>query len=144
MAGAFEAEPRTAQREGLVMIWSDRQIVAGTKWDEEIKRELEDADLYLFLMSTHLLNSDYVQKFELPAAMRRFKARKAGFVPVILSQCSWKPYVGAFQALPTGGKPISSWRPFDNAYFDVEQGLRKAITEVRKLFEPSPHGEAME
>lgn len=121
------------QREMLIKIWSDHQIVPGTKWNDEIKRRLDAAELYVFLMSTHLLTSDYVQKHELPAAMRRFQEGKAGLVPVILHPCSWKTYAGAFQGLPSGGKPVSAWRPYDNACFDVEQGLRKTIEEVRLM-----------
>jgi len=121
------------QREGLIEIWSDRQIVPGSKWDEEIQRKVAEAELYLFLMSTNLLNSDYVREKELPAALKRYEEKKAGFVPVVVQRCSWKEYVGEIQGLPTGGKPVSDWRPYDNACFDVEQGLRKTIAELRKM-----------
>jgi len=121
------------QREGLIEIWSDRQIVPGSKWDEEIQRKLGEAELYMFLMSTHLLSSNYVREKELPAALKRYAEKKAGFVPVVVQRCSWKQYVGEIQGLPTGGKPVSDWRPFDNACFDVEEGLRKTIAEVPNM-----------
>jgi hypothetical protein len=123
------------QREGHITIWSDHQIVAGSKWDQEIQEKLNEAELYLFLMSTNLLTSDYVREKELPAALKRYEDKQAGFVPVVVQRCSWKKYVGEIQGLPTGGKPLSDWRPYDNACFDVEQGLRKTIVEVRKLLE---------
>jgi hypothetical protein len=78
-----------------------------------------------------------VQKNELPAAMQKHKAKKACLVPVILGQCTWKPYVGTIQSLPTGGKPLNAWRPYDNAYFDIEQGLRRVISETSKLISGS-------
>jgi internalin A len=121
------------QREGLIEIWSDRQIVASSLWDDEIQRKVAEADLYLFLMSTNLLNSGYVRDKELPAALKRHEQQKAGFVPVVVQRCSWEQYVGHIQGLPTGGKPLSDWRPYDNGCFDVEVGLRKAIVEVRKI-----------
>jgi len=121
------------QREGLVMIWSDRQIVAGSKWDDEIQQKLNEAELYLFLMSTHLLVSDYVREKELPAALKRYEEKKAGFVPVIVQRCNWKKYVGEIQGLPTDGRSISDWRPYDNACFDVEEGLRKTIVEIQNM-----------
>src|SRR5262249_49608608 len=43
------------EREGLVDVWCDLQIRPGETWDEEIKRKMEESDLYLFLLSTHLL-----------------------------------------------------------------------------------------
>jgi internalin A len=121
------------QREGLIEIWSDHQIVAGAKWDDEIKAKLESADLYLFLMSTHLLNSDYVREAELPAALKRYDEKKAGLVPVIVQRCSWEKYLGDIEGLPTGGRPVSDWRPYDRACFNIEEGLRKTIEEVRRM-----------
>jgi internalin A len=120
------------QREGLVQVWHDGQIVAGTKWDEEIKRKLEEADLYLFLMSVDLLNSDYVQSTELAIARKRHEEDKARLVPVIVRKCSWERYVGDIQGLPKGGRPVKQWRDRDDACCDIEQGLRQTIAELRK------------
>jgi internalin A len=120
------------QREGLIEIWFDLQIRPGDQWDDEIKRKLEEADLYLFLVSTKLLNSDYVQRVELPIAKRRHAADEARLVPVILSACSWKRYLGDIQALPTGAVPVKQWRDKDEACFSVEEGLRAAITAMRE------------
>lgn len=66
-------------------------------------------------------------------AEKRFGEKKAGFVPVVVQRCNWKQYVGEIQGLPTGGKPVSDWRPHDNACFDVEEGLRQTINEARKM-----------
>jgi len=120
-------------REGLVEVWSDLQIVAGAKWDEEIKKKLEEADLYLLLISVDLLNSDYVQDVELPIARRRHDENKARLIPVIVRKCSWSRYVGDIQGLPTAARPIKQWPDKDQAFFSVEEGLRKTIDEVRKL-----------
>lgn len=120
-------------REGLVEVWSDLQIVAGTKWDEEIKKKLEEADLYLFLMSVDLLHSDYVQDVELPIARKRHEEKKARLIPVVVRKCGWTRYVGDVQGLPTAGRPIKQWPDKDQAFFDVEEGLRKTIEEMRQL-----------
>jgi internalin A len=121
------------QREGLVEVWCDLQIRPGDKWDDAIKRELDEAELYLFLMSTELLASVYVQEIELPIARQRDKENKARLVPVVLSACSWKRYVGDVQGLPTGGQALKQWRDKDEACFDVEEGLRKTIADMYAL-----------
>jgi hypothetical protein len=121
------------QREGLVQVWYDGQISGGTKWDEEIKQRLDEADLYLFLMSTDLLSSEYVQKTELPIARKRHEENKARLVPVIVRKCSWERYVGDIQGLPKGGRPVRQWGDRDQACYDIEQGLRRTIDELRKL-----------
>jgi len=120
------------QREGLVQVWHDGQIIAGAKWDEEINRKLDEADLYLFLISVDLLNSEYVQKTELPTARKRHEENKGRLVPVVVRKCSWERYVGDIQGLPKGGRPVKQWRDRDDACYDIEQGLRKIIAELRK------------
>jgi internalin A len=120
------------QREGLVELWYDLKIIPGHKWDEEIKKKLNEADLYVFLMSTDLLVSDYVRDTELPIARQRHDANHARLVPVVVRKCSWKRYVGDIQALPDGAKSVKEWTDKDQAFFNVEEGLRKAIDEMRK------------
>lgn len=122
------------QREGLLTIWHDLQIKPGDKWDDEIKAKLEEAELYLFLVSSALLDSEYVLTVELPIAKRREEEKKARLIPIILRNCSWKTYVGEIQALPTAGRAIKKWRDRDDAFFDVEQGLRRTISEMHSLF----------
>lgn len=119
------------QREGLIELWYDIKLVAGAKWDEEIQQRLVEADLYLFLMSTDLLASDYIQERELSIARRRHEAKQARLLPVVVRKCSWKRYVGDIQALPAGDKPIKQWSDKDLAFFKVEEGLRRAIDEIR-------------
>ncbi len=121
------------QREGLVEIWCDLQIKAGEHWDEVIKRKLEEAELYIFLMSTDLLVSDYVQKTELPIAKKRHEKNRARLVPVIVRRCSWTNCLGEIQGLPTAGKPIKEWIDKDQAFHSVEMGLRKTIADVRSM-----------
>jgi internalin A len=121
------------EREGLIELWCDLQVIAGAKWDDEIKRKLNEADLYLFLMSTDLLVSDYVQKTELPIARARHEENKARLIPVVVRKCAWARYVGDIQGLPKAGHPIKQWRDKDQAFYDVEEGVRKAIEHMRKV-----------
>ena len=121
------------EREGLVEVWCDLRIRPGDKWDDEIKRKLEEADLYVFLMSTDLLVSDYVSETELPIALKRHGEKKARLVPVVVRRCSWTRSVGDIQGLPAGGIAVKEWRDKDQAFHDVEMGLRKTIAEVRTL-----------
>lgn len=119
------------QREGLIELWYDLKLVAGAKWDDEIKRQLADADLYLFLVSADLLASDYVQEVELPIARRRHEAKEARLLPLIVRRCGWERSFSDLQALPDRGKPVKEWPDKDRAFFSVEVGLRRVVAEVR-------------
>ncbi len=121
------------ERESLVEVWCDLQIKPGEKWDDEIKQKLNEADIFLFLMSTDLLASNYVQDVELPIARMRHEGNTARIVPVVVRACSWTKYLGDIQGLPKAGKPVKEWTDKDQAFHDVELGLRKTIADVRKL-----------
>lgn len=73
-----------------------------------------------------------MQKIELPIARKRHEDDKARLVPVIVRKCSWERYVGDIQGLPKGGQPVKQWGDRDDACYDIEQGLRQTIAEMRK------------
>ena len=125
------------QREGLLKIWCDLEIKPGHAWDDEIKRKLEEAELYIFLVSAALLDSDFVLSVELPIAQRRVQTKQARVIPVIIRDCSWKKYFGDIQALPAGGRPVKKWPDRDTAFHDVEKGLERTILEMQKTLKIS-------
>jgi hypothetical protein len=47
------------QREGKINTWLDRNIEAGAEWAEEIRLNLEKADIVLLLITRHFLASDH-------------------------------------------------------------------------------------
>ncbi|NJL50145.1 MAG: toll/interleukin-1 receptor domain-containing protein [Leptolyngbyaceae cyanobacterium SM2_5_2] len=47
------------KRDGKINTWQDRDIEAGAEWAEEIKTNLEKADIVLLLITRHFLASDY-------------------------------------------------------------------------------------
>jgi len=121
------------QRSGLLKIWCDHEIKPGHEWDDEIKGKLEEAELYIFLVSAALLASEYVYKVEIPIALKRMQTNNARLVPLIIRDCNWKKSeFGEFQVLPTGGRAIKKWRDHDTAFSNVEEGLRKTILEMQK------------
>ena len=48
------------QREGIIDPWYDRKIMPGENWDKKIKEKLEEADIFLFLISVDFINSKYI------------------------------------------------------------------------------------
>ena len=65
--------------------------------------------------------------------MERHETQSARVVPVILRACDWTiaPFE-KLQALPTGGKPVTSWDNIDEALTDVARGIRRAIEEMAR------------
>jgi hypothetical protein len=114
--------------------WRDTDLVAGEDWDDAIKDRLSNARIILFMVSRDFLASEYITEQERPLAMRLRNEKKAVVVPVILSPCSWRDEDFAkLEKLPRKDEPISTFSPRDNAWFLVEEGIKKAVEQVRKL-----------
>ena len=72
-------------------------------------------------------------------AIVRHENQQACVIPIILRPTYWEQTPFAkLQALPTEGKPISTWRFPDEAWKNVVQGIQKAILEREKNATMSP------
>ena len=116
------------RRQRLIVSWTDRSIAPGQEWSKEIASNLEEADIILLLVSADFLASDFCWSVELKCAMDRHSQGTARVIPVILRPCDWKsaPF-SILQALPTDGRPVTTWNNSDEAWLDVVHGIREAI-----------------
>src|SRR5437763_7892624 len=115
------------QRQGLIDVWHDRDISAGTEWKQEINKRLNTAEIILLLISPDFMDSDYCYSIEMKRAMERHEAEKAIVIPIILRPVFWEDAPFAkLQVLPTNAKPVTSkaWYTQGDAFLDVVQGIR--------------------
>lgn len=123
------------KRQGLIEPWHDREITAGSDWEEEIKKQLDTADLILLLVSPDFMASDYCYSQEMTRAMERHEQGEVYVVPIILRHIYWKgtPF-SKLQALPTDAKPVTDrfWHNPDEAFLSVTEGLSETIEQVRR------------
>lgn len=125
------------RRQKLLETWTDRQIEPGGIVDSEIAAAMEDADLFLLLISSSFINSTYCFDKEFEKALKKQKAGKAKIVPIIVRPCDWNiAELRQFKALPEDGNAIDSrhWHNRDEAFADVVKGLR-ALLETKKKVE---------
>lgn len=117
------------KREGLITEWHDRRIVAGSDIDDSIDEQLESADIILLLVSANFIASEYCFATEMKRAMERHKAGGARVIPVILRACDWHsaPF-GKLNAVPTDGRPVTSWPNQDEAFTDIAKSIRAAVS----------------
>src|SRR5690348_4507212 len=102
---------RVLQRQGLIDVWHDREISAGTEWEPEISQHLNIAHIILLLVSPDFMDSDYCYGIELERAMERHQSGEARVIPIILRPVHWTgASFGKLQVLPTDGKPVTSSR----------------------------------
>lgn len=120
------------QRQGLVDLWYDRDIRAGTVWEQEINNYLETAQIILLLVSSDFMASEYCYSTEMRRAIERHERGEARVIPVILRWVMWKQTpLGKLHALPKDGLPITDDRwSQDYALCDVAEGVYKVVGEL--------------
>src|SRR6266566_7773354 len=78
------------ERGGCFKLWHDRDINAGTIWEQEIYYHLNSAQIILLLISQHFMNSDYCYSVEMKRAMERHERGEAIVIPIILRPVHWQ------------------------------------------------------
>lgn len=127
----LETHLSSLRREGRITHWDDRKITAGNEWRTEIEKQLDAARLIILMISAYFIESEFCFSIELKRALERHESGEARVVPIIVRPCDWKNSpVSKLQALPTDGKPITTWTPRDMAYVNIVEGLRKVIDEM--------------
>jgi TIR domain/WD domain, G-beta repeat len=124
------------QRQGVIDIWHDRDISAGTDWEQEIKVQLNTAQIILLLVSPDFMASDYCYSIEMTKAMERHNRGEAVVIPIILRAVYFqKAPFGKLQALPTDAKPVKSkhWNDQDEAFFNVAEGIRLVAEKLKEF-----------
>lgn len=117
------------ERQGTIQSWHDRQILAGTEWQEQIHHHLETAQIILLLISSDFLASDYCYNIEMQRALERHNVGDAWIIPIILRPIdNWtqSPF-GELCALPTDNTPVTAWKNEDAAFANVARGIRLVV-----------------
>jgi len=73
---------RNLQNSGELEIWTDRQIETGDDWFAKIKVALDDCVTGILLIGPDFLNSDFINKAELPALFERADEQNTPIFPV--------------------------------------------------------------
>ncbi len=129
------------QREGLITLWADVDMNAGTEWKEELHYHLNAAHLILLLVSPDFMASEYCYSIEMKQALERHERGDAYVIPIILRPADWQraPF-GGIQALPKDAQPVTgpNWHTQDEAFLSVEQGIRKVVEDLLKKTSTPP------
>lgn len=118
--------------------WVDTRLTAGEQWDDEIRTQLEQADIALILVSQSYLDSEYCTNVEAKDFVERSKAHGLTVVPVILSPCDWKrhDWLCSTQQLPGGGKNIEQHYEKDGDQKGLFLEIREALlTQIMRMRE---------
>lgn len=123
---ALETHLSQLRNDGLISVWTDREIIASQNWSSQIHENLNRADIVLLLVSADFLRSEYCYAEEMVRAMEHHEAGECAVVPIIVRECDWTTAIFAkLQHLPSTGF-IRRWNP-DRDYTDIARGVRRLV-----------------
>jgi tetratricopeptide (TPR) repeat protein len=119
------------QWQGLIKIWHDADIGAGSEWEEEINKHLNTAQIILLLISSDFMASEYCYSKEMHRAMQRHERNDTRVVPVLLRPTYWKgaPFE-KLQMLPDEARAVTVWLNKDEALYNVTERLSSVVNEL--------------
>lgn len=129
------------RRQGLISLWHNRLIVPGTDWAHAIDTHLETASIILRLVSADFLASNYCYGVEMKRALERHAANEVRVIPILVRPVDWEGAPFAHQILPTGTKPLVSWRNKEQAIADVAAGIRRVLEDLSLLAASAPRAD---
>lgn len=129
--------PMKGEGKLLSDIWYDRNITAGDDFWDCINEHLDGRDVICLFISPDYLASKSCKE-EMHRALSRRKSENILVVPIILRPCSWldeSEDLSKILAVPTDGTPVSKFNDKDDAWQDVYNQLKTAITLHKKIKE---------
>jgi tetratricopeptide (TPR) repeat protein len=130
----LENHLKPLERENLLKSWHRGMIPVGINADQEIESHQHHANVILLLVSPTYLATDTCYN-EMHWAWECEQRGEKRVIPIILRAISIEPGSKTFpfkttQLLPTGGRPVTDWRPRDKAFQDIVMGIRRILEQA--------------
>ncbi len=128
------------RRDGLLVEWSDLNILPGRSISNEIKKKMDEADIFVFLLSPDFINSSECMKEWKHAKQFSTDGKMIFRIPIILRDCSWQDLLGEddVKALPDDGMPVANFDSEDTAWLQVYEGIKAVVNQLKKTYLPKP------
>ncbi|MDN3582499.1 COR domain-containing protein [Mucilaginibacter flavus] len=121
-----------------ITIWHDNKLEPGL-WEEQIEKQMEQTDIFIFLVTKNFCNSNYIIDKEIIKAIDRYEKGLSKIFPVICEDCAWHflpinksrkqlhpveriemyPWLGQLTAFPTDGVPLNQWEHRSEGFTEV-------------------------
>ena len=119
--------------------WYDGEISAGGNIDNEILKNLTDADIVFLLISQSYIASYYCFEKELKIAIERHNKNECIVIPVILRSFVMGDYpFSSLKYIPTDGQSIDSFRPQNTGFVDAFNSIKNLLEKFEKESSPKP------
>ncbi|HKP02932.1 MAG TPA: COR domain-containing protein [Chthoniobacterales bacterium] len=127
--GIFQQNLTVMTKKKFITPWHDGLIEPGMRWRQEIEENLENMDVFVGLLTTAFLASDFIGTVEIKAARERlrYKGRDFLFVLILVDDISLEGLdLAEYQIMKPGGKAVSQ-------HSSRKEGFNVAQKELEKL-----------
>lgn len=113
---------------GYISVWHKQEILPGAIKEQEVTMHLNNADLFVPLLSVNFVSSTDCWQGEMGNALQRWEQGEMTIVPVLASpvDCNGTP-ISNFSVLPANARAITDWTDRKQACDDVARGIRKVV-----------------
>src|SRR4029077_18697502 len=96
---------------GMLEIWDDRRIGAGSEWLASLERTIDTAHAAILLISADFLTSEFICGKEVPLLLERRSSEGLLIFPVIVRSCDWQvvSWLAKLQIRPADARPLSDF-----------------------------------
>ena len=135
---AMETALSQLKNDKLLEDWFDQKILSGQKISKEIKQKMNEADIFVFLLSPDFIGSDAcIEEWEY-AKQLADEGKPVSRIPILLRDCPWKDFLGNddVKGLPNDFNPVANFDQQDSAWLEVYNGIKDVINELKGTFIP--------
>ena len=121
----------TLKRQGLIDMWYDSSIAAGSNARDIIQAYIRTADIIVLLISADFFDSEQCFEVEMQYALEQHAVRAAHVIPVLLRPTEWSGFsLEQYTPLPPNGKAVSIWDNLDSALTEVAKGIHRVVEDL--------------
>lgn len=118
------------------VFWHDHGLEPGDVFRREIEEEIDRADLVILLISQGFLNSEFIEKVELPRIMDRAERAQLEVIPLLTHPCLWQEleFIARYQIVPGQPTPLieytGSSRDWARVKFETLKAVKSRIDRI--------------
>jgi hypothetical protein len=133
----FQMNLSILKNEGLIRVWYDGELRGGEDWDRTIRKEIEECDVMVLLLSTAFFASKYILGVEMALARQLHSQGSLRVIPVKVEEVSlnshtWLQRLHIVPMRESRIVPVAGFRPHSHGWVLVESELRSVIEQLAK------------
>lgn len=126
------------ESEGLLDVWVDDRIGAGSEWAKDIDQAIGHARVAILLITKNFLTSKFILQTEVPRLLQRRQDDSLTVFPVIARHCAWRKvgWLTKMNVRPKNGAPV--WREGGRYADEHLAAIAEEVADIIDKAQPLP------